>query len=96
MDKLGWQVVAAVTGSLWLITAAAAWNNARSVDVANHQIRERPEAPCDQIDTHAPMSVIEHHETPIGHRVLIDPNDRCIDGQLFRKVRAEWVQLGPC
>lgn len=101
MRNTGWQAATYLLAGIVVLVSAAAWNNARTVDVLTAELRNArssaatTEAPCDvpatlpavRAVTYAPN--LELSEVP-------GADGRCINGQRFAKRGNEWLHLGAC
>jgi hypothetical protein len=88
-----------------MLLGAAAWNTSRALEVANASSRDAVPAECPRITPAvsappAPSFRQAHREiiTADNHKLMEMSPDRtkCINGELFIKLKDEWRNNGPC
>lgn len=95
MGKTAWMVIAAIMSAAFLLAAGAAWNNKKSLEAANAQLRETRTTDYDCSPSIRTLPPVQAAQTDYE---TTDGNDeyRCIGGQRFRRLNNGWEQVGNC
>lgn len=91
-----WTIAGGILLALLILRACEVWQQRQAIETFNAQVRQimaqpAPRATPRQLQNRQPRPAAQEESAqPLG------PDERCLNGQRFRRIENGWEQIGTC